>query len=62
MRAASIIVVTVRQAFQQVARRVAMARFIRSLSPWPTASPRDPLDRIALVLTLMIIWRLTGGC
>jgi hypothetical protein len=40
-----------------------MARFIRSLAPWPTDSPpRDPLDRITLVLTLMIIWRLLGGC
>jgi hypothetical protein len=41
---------------------IAMARLVRFESPWPADPPKDPLDRIALILTLMIIWRLVGGC
>jgi hypothetical protein len=39
-----------------------MARLVRFEPPWPANPPRDPLDKLALIMTLMIIWRLAGGC
>ncbi|HEX8860806.1 MAG TPA: hypothetical protein VGC06_17275 [Actinomycetes bacterium] len=34
--------------------------FERSWQPGPPKS--DPLDRLTLLVVLMIVWRLVGGC
>jgi hypothetical protein len=40
---------------------------MRALTPfepfWQAGPPKkDPLDRLTLILVLMIVWRLVGGC
>jgi len=39
-----------------------MARLVRPEPPWSADPPRDPLDGLTLILTLLIIWRIVGGC
>jgi hypothetical protein len=39
-----------------------MVRFIFPASSHLGRPPFDPLDKLAAIVTLIIIWRLLGGC
>jgi hypothetical protein len=39
-----------------------MTRLVLSESFRPNVPPRDPLDKITLILVLILILRLIGGC